>query len=93
MGELSLTREGGRVKVRENLVKWAKIMQDQGVQGNWGKIKKCNYCKGYMEWKIEVGCEKYLLHRKSEDKIKEQWARIRYGKLWREKSRRFRDDS
>lgn len=39
----------GRAKVWDNLEKGAKIMQDQIVQVNWGKIRKSNYYKVFKE--------------------------------------------
>lgn len=77
----NLFGKGEGVQVRENLGKGRKIMQEQGIQGNWGKIEKSNYNKGYKGWKKEVGCEKYLLDRNTDGRTKEQWVRIRYGNL------------
>lgn len=70
-----LTKKEENIKVWENLEREKKILQDQGLQENWGKIEKSNYCRGHKSWKKEI-CEKYLLDRKTDSKTKEQWARL-----------------
>lgn len=87
-----LLDKGKRALVKENLEKDAIIMRVEGLQGNWGKMKKSNDCKRYKGWKREAGCEKYLLDRKTKGKIKEQWMKLGFGNLGTEKNKGFKED-
>lgn len=68
-----------------------KIKLDQEIQRNWNKIEKSNYCKGYKEWKIELGREGYWQDKSWDGETKEQWARLRCGCLGKSKEKGFED--
>lgn len=59
-------------KIWENLEREARIKLDKGLWINWGRVERSSYSREYNRWKKEIGCEKYLIDRKTDSKTKEQ---------------------
>lgn len=84
--------EKERETLAKNLERDIRVKRDQGLQKNWNKIDKSNYCKDYRDWKREPGREKYWEKKGWSGETREQWARLRCGNLGRSKSKGFKDE-
>ena len=87
---LRLMKEGEKPEIlREKMISSMKILEDQEIQRNWGRIDKSNYWNGYKNIKRKWGRENYWEMGEFRGKIKEEWARLRCGNLSKEGGKVF----
>ena len=78
-------------EIRKKMDEALNILKNQEIQKGWEKIDKSEYWGRYKDIKESWGIEKYWGAREFSSKIKEQWARLRYGNISKEGKKGFLD--